>query len=230
MSDDKKSKTPKDTHYANLRRRNGHAEPYRVKYWALGNEVYGSWQVGQMTKERYAEEAAQWAKAIRLLDPDACLVLCGETGLSGWDAHVLAECAHAVDMHSIHMYTSGGADDHVANAVAPRAAERAIRTAAALADVARVERAIRDGAAHRDDKEWPPPAPKICFDEWNVWDMDGAPGVDGAEQTYTLSDALAVGAWLNVLVRQSRWLGMANIAQSVNVISPLRTSTKGLVR
>jgi alpha-N-arabinofuranosidase len=29
----------KDTYYANLRRKNGHPEPYNVKYWALGNEV-----------------------------------------------------------------------------------------------------------------------------------------------------------------------------------------------
>ena len=41
---------------------------------------------------------------------------------------------------------------------------------------------------------------------------------------YTLSDALAVGVWLNVFVRQSKYIGMANIAQSVNVIAPLMTT------
>lgn len=34
-----------DTHYANMRRENGHPEPYNVKYWALGNETWGDWQV-----------------------------------------------------------------------------------------------------------------------------------------------------------------------------------------
>jgi alpha-L-arabinofuranosidase len=53
-----------------------------------------------------------------------------------------------------------------------------------------------------------------------VWDPERAPGEQGAEELYTLSDALAVAVWLNVFVRQSRHLGMANIAQSVNVISP----------
>jgi alpha-L-arabinofuranosidase len=43
-----------------------------------------------------------------------------------------------------------------------------------------------------------------------------------------LSDTLAVGVWLNVFVRQSKYIGMANIAQSVNVISPLMTSQKGI--
>jgi alpha-L-arabinofuranosidase len=47
---------------------------------------------------------------------------------------------------------------------------------------------------------------------------------------YTLSDALAVGVWLNIFVRQAKYLGMANIAQSVNVISPLMTSKKGIVK
>jgi alpha-L-arabinofuranosidase len=74
------------------------------------------------------------------------------------------------------------------------------------------------------------PRPKICFDEWNVWDPARAIGSQGAEERYTLSDALAVGVWLNVFVRQARWLGMCNLAQSVNVISPLITNAHGLVR
>lgn len=49
----------RDTYYANLRRANGHPEPYRVKYWALGNEVWGPWQVEQMTKEDYSKKAIQ---------------------------------------------------------------------------------------------------------------------------------------------------------------------------
>jgi alpha-N-arabinofuranosidase len=35
----------KDTYWANKRRENGHEEPYNVKYWALGNEIWGPWQV-----------------------------------------------------------------------------------------------------------------------------------------------------------------------------------------
>jgi alpha-N-arabinofuranosidase len=47
---------------------------------------------------------------------------------------------------------------------------------------------------------------------------------------YTLSDALAVAVWLNVFIRQSQYIGMANIAQSVNVISPLMTHPEGIVK
>lgn len=207
----------RDTYYANLRRANGHAEPYNVKYWALGNEIWGPWQVEQASKEDYAKKAFQWAKALRLLDPSLCLILCGETGHSSWDHHVLKECVSVVDMHSIHIYTASSS--HLPNVTAPLSAERAIQTAAALIDVARIENKVPPGKART----------RICFDEWNVWDPERAPGEQGAER-YTLSDALAVAVWLNVFVRQARYVGMANLAQTVNVISPLLTTRDSVVR
>ena len=121
-------------------------------------------------------------------------------------------------MHSIHMYTTS--HDHHANALAPLAAERAIEITSSLIDLARVENNVPTEQ----------PRPTICFDEWNVWDPMRAEGSEGAEEEYTLSDALAVGVWLNVFVRKSRDVGMACIAQSVNVISPLMTSKDGITK
>ncbi|KAG5994499.1 hypothetical protein E4U43_003218, partial [Claviceps pusilla] len=96
----------------------------------------------------------------------------------------------------------------------PRSAERAIEITAGLIDLARIENGVPPTARRQ----------RICFDEWNVWDPERAPGEEGGEERYNLSDALAVAAWLNVFVRQSKHVGMANIAQSVNVISPLMTT------
>ena len=59
----------KDTYYANLRRANGREKPYNVKYWALGNEMWGPWQVGEQTKEVYAQQAFQWAKGNKISYP-----------------------------------------------------------------------------------------------------------------------------------------------------------------
>lgn len=171
-----------------------------------------------MTAEDYSKKAFQWGKALKLLDPSLCLILCGETGHSSWDYKVLSSCIQYADMHSIHIYTSG--KEHLSNVTAPLSAERAIETAAALIDIARIEKNIPPSVKQT----------KICFDEWNVWDPTRAPGEQGAEELYTLSDALGVAVWLNVFVRQSKWMGMANIAQSVNVISPLMTSKNGVVR
>lgn len=44
-----------DTHYANLRRQNGREKPYGVKYWALGNEVWGPWSVDTDTHLPFIE-------------------------------------------------------------------------------------------------------------------------------------------------------------------------------
>jgi alpha-N-arabinofuranosidase len=221
----------RNSYYANLRRKNGREKPYNVKYWALGNECWGPWQVEQMTKEDYAKKAWQWAKALKLLDPTITLILCGETGYSSWDYYVLNQCVkwsvHGlsgdttksfIDMHSIHIYTAD--NEHLPNATAPRAAERAIQMTSALIDLARIENKVPETV----------PRPTICFDEWNVWDPVRAPGEEGAEEKYTLSDALAVAVFLNGFIRQAKDMGMANIAQSVNVISPLMTSKDGLIK
>ncbi|KAK1819107.1 hypothetical protein LTR12_006422 [Friedmanniomyces endolithicus] len=221
----------KDTYYANLRCKHGRNQPYNVKYWALGNETWGPWQVEQMTKEDYAKKAYQWAKALKLVDPSIVLILCGETGHSEWDFYTLKECVRfdlhglggsttssLIDMHSIHIYTAS--NDPVKNAIAPRSAERAIEICAGLIDLARIQNNVPATV----------PRQTICFDEWNVWDPARAIGEEGAEEKYTLSDALAVAIWLNVFIRQSKHVGMANIAQSVNVISPLMTTTDGVVK
>ena len=193
--------------------------------------MYGPWQVAAMTKEDYAKKAYQWAKALKLLDPNIVLILCGETGFSSWDYYVLNQCikwdAHAlagdkgkalIDMHSIHLYTAD--KEHLPNATAPRAAEKAIQITSGLIDLARIENKVPETV----------PRPMICFDEWNVWDPVRAPGEQGAEEKYTLSDALAVSVFLNAFIRQAKDVGMANIAQSVNVISPLMTNKDGVMK
>jgi alpha-N-arabinofuranosidase len=119
----------------------------------------------------------------------------------------------------------------LANAVSPKAAERAIEITAALIDLARCDFDY-DGyfTGVIDTKPKSSKRPKICFDEWNIWDPVRAPGDKGAEELYDLSDALAVAVWLNVFIRQSKYIGMATIAQSVNVIAPLMTSERGIVK
>jgi alpha-L-arabinofuranosidase len=71
-----------------------------------------------------------------------------------------------------------------------------------IPDLARIENKVPETV----------PRPTICFDEWNVWDPVRAPGEEGAEEKYTLSDALAVAVFLNGFIRQAKDMGMANIA------------------
>jgi alpha-L-arabinofuranosidase len=131
-------------------------------------------------------------------------------------------------MHSIHYYSMGRS--HWKNISSVYGAERAIQVCSSLIDLARCE---VDMSPYPDVslismKPKSDTRPTICFDEWNVWDPERAPGNKGAEEVYTLSDGLAVAIWLNVFIRNSKEIGMATIAQSVNVISPLMTSPNGL--
>ncbi len=142
------------TYWADRRRDNGHPEPYNVPYWGLGNEIYGDWQVGQMSADEYVGTASRWAKALRRLDPDIKLVSCGLNGWDEWDRVVIDGLASLVDLHSLHLYT--GSDDYWTDVLSPYQSERAIiYTSTLLRRAAYLQRLPR--------------APKIAYDEWNVW-------------------------------------------------------------
>jgi len=201
-----------DTYFADLRRRNGHPEPYGVKYWGLGNEMYGFWQIGHKEAREYALFAREAAKLMKRVDPSIKLVSCGWDGLHDWDRIVLDILAPHVDYHSIHIYT--GSDDHYLNIAQVHLAERCIQAAWALIQQARHEQRL----AHDI---------RIAYDEWNVWFRERA---EGLEERYNLSDALAVATYLNIFQRHPEKLGMANLAQLVNVIAPIFTNPEGLFR
>ncbi|HTW05869.1 MAG TPA: alpha-L-arabinofuranosidase C-terminal domain-containing protein [Acidimicrobiales bacterium] len=194
------------SYWADRRRANGHEGPYGVPYWGLGNEMYGDWQVGQLSAQEYVSTAARWAKAIRRLDPKARLVSCGLNGWSDWDRAVIDGLVDLVDLHSLHVYT--GSKDYWENLVSPYQAERGIACASALLGrAAYLQRAKR--------------APKVAFDEWNVWYRTD----DGSlEERYSFTDALAVATYLNIFIRHSHQVSMANLAQMVNAIAPIVTT------
>jgi alpha-N-arabinofuranosidase len=204
-----------NTYWANLRRANGHPEPYGVRYWGLGNEMYGDWQIGGMNAHEYVAAARRFAKIMRLTDPTIELVSCGQWGFTDWDRIVIDGLADLVRYHSIHLYT--GSSDYLRNVLQPHQADRALRICEALIERARYSQRIKRPIG-------------IAYDEWNVWyrtrNAEGRQG--GLEERYDLSDALAVACFLNVFVRHCRSVELANIAQLVNVIAPVFTSQTGV--
>jgi alpha-L-arabinofuranosidase len=204
-----------NTHWANLRRKHGHDGPYRVKYWGLGNEMYGTWQIGARSAEDYVRAARQFAHVMRLTDPSIQLVGCGHNGWSEWDRIVVEGIGDLIDYHSIHLYT--GSRDYYTNVFHPHQADRALRICEALIERVRYERQI-------------PHPIHIAYDEWNVWYRERSPEARraGLEERYDLADALAVAAYLNIFIRHCRSVRMANLAQMVNVIAPVVTGPQGL--
>lgn len=60
-----------------IRTRNGHPAPYGVKYWDIGNEPYGQWQLGRTDLKYYLLKHNEFAKAMREVDPSITLLASG---------------------------------------------------------------------------------------------------------------------------------------------------------
>jgi alpha-L-arabinofuranosidase len=96
-----------DTDYTRQRARNGHAEPYGVKYWGLGNEVYGRWQMGYRSASAYAADAREHARFMHQVDPSLKFVAVGLTDdRQGWTEEVLKAVGDRIDYLSFHLYGS----------------------------------------------------------------------------------------------------------------------------
>ena len=65
------------TKWGSRRAANGHPEPYRVRYWSIGNEMYGRWQLGHMAPAQYAVKHRLFAEAMRRVDPSIYIVAPG---------------------------------------------------------------------------------------------------------------------------------------------------------
>ena len=155
-------------------------------------------------------EATRWARAIKMLDPQAQLVSCGMNGWNDWDRVVIDGMAPLVDFHSLHIYT--GADDYWTNVLAPHQAERAIACARTLIERTAYVKKIAQ-------------PPRIAYT--NEERACSAPDHGTLEERYNFADALAVGTYLNIFTRNCDWVRMANLAQMVNAMVPTVTTGDG---
>ena len=194
-----------DTPMGKLRAENGHPEPFEVKWWSIGNEMYGGWQLGHMPLEQYIAKHNRFAKAMRAEDPSIKLIAVGSIG--PWSEGMMSECADQMDSLSEHFYCQEipGLASHVKQI--PDAVRR-------IADAHRRYRREFDSLKGKDIR--------IALDEWNYW---YGPHVFGELGTrYFLKDALGIAAGLHEYARQSDIYLMANYAQTVNVIGCIKTS------
>jgi alpha-N-arabinofuranosidase len=193
-----------DTPMGKLRAKNGHPQPYGVKYWSVGNEMYGGWQLGHMPLERYVEKHNQFAEAMRKIDPSIKLIAVGSVGK--WSEAMLSHCAGQMDLMSEHFYCGEKKD-----------------LAAHVRQIPDNVRRIAE-AHRRYRREIPALAGKdirVALDEWNYWYGPEVFGQIGPR--YYLKDALGIAAGLNEFARQSDICFMANYAQTVNVIGCIKT-------
>jgi alpha-L-arabinofuranosidase len=111
-----------------LRAQNGHAEPYRIVWWGIGNEMYGEWQLGHIFIDQYVLKHNQFAGAMRAVDPAIKLIASGATPFEtsttarhhrkplpaklpyeygskqDWSYNLLEHCSDNIDFLAEHLY------------------------------------------------------------------------------------------------------------------------------
>ncbi len=249
-----------NTHYARLRAANGHPEPYGVRYWGLGNEVYGAWQMGHRSAEQYAADAREHARFMRLVDPSIRLVGVGWHGGGqasrgeAWTRALLQQAGPLLDYVSIHLY---GASCHLFAASREEEYEAVVAQPLAFETELRAYAELVRREARRAGVERPL---ALALDEWNMRHLEPAswplpqPGADGdvapramppAAQASghplrvnrwsprTLADALFYAGVFHALQRCSGLpvpVGMANTVNLVNANAPIVVRPAGVVK
>lgn len=194
-----------DTPMGKLRAQNGHPEPYGVKWWAVGNEMYGSWQIGHISLTEYVKKHNKMAEAIWKVDPNAKLVAVGSVGK--WSEAMLKVCSDYMNLISEHIYVKEDKDVVRHTKLLSREIKR-------VADEHRKYRRDINELAGKDIR--------IAMDEWNYWYGNYIYGELGVR--YYLKDGLGVATGLHEYFRNSDLYFMANYAQTVNVIGAIKTS------
>lgn len=209
---------PSGTYWSDLRIANGHKEPYNIKYWCVGNEMDGPWQICHLDAVDYGKKALETMKIMKWTDDSIKTVVCGSATTDiptypEWDRIVLEHTYDYADYISIHRYYEnfGNDDDFLASFYDMDAF---IKTSTATCDYVK--------AYKRSSKTM-----MLSFDEWNIWyqqnqkphPWERAPRL--LEDKYSLLDALAFGGLAITLLNHADRVKVACLAQLVNVIAPI---------
>ncbi len=219
--------------YAKQRIANGYEKPHKVKYWSIGNENYGYWEIGAKSADEWGRLVRESAKMMMHVDAEAQLSAAALSDID-WNINLLKNCGRYLDWISIHQYW-----DMMAEVNAPAAYEECM---AFTKDIARSVDDVRGilTAMKLEDKI------KIAFDEWNLrsWHHPNVhtirQGVAAADyvmprdknddnSTYTMADAVFAACFLNAMNRNCDIVGMANFAPILNTRGCIYSYDKGIV-
>lgn len=216
-----------DTIGGGWRLKNGNAQPYGVKYWCVGNEMFGPWQLGFMQMQHYTQKHNLVATAMWKVDPTLALTAVGDLDMINKDNDpeqaksgktcsriMLEECADHMTILSEHFYrgrvpwTKEGRTDLVTHVGMLRESIR---------QKAEGHRKLQASLPNLKGRMVP-----ITLDEWNYWHRESAYGELGC--IYELADGLGVAEGLHEFYRQTDIIRMAHYAQTVNVIGAIKTN------
>ncbi|KJC35073.1 alpha-N-arabinofuranosidase [Bradyrhizobium sp. LTSP849] len=221
---------PGGSAWSDLRRAHGWEKPHNVRFWCLGNEMDGPWQMEHKSADAYGTIAREAAKMMRWVDPTIELAACGSSGrnmptFGQWEDAVIEHTFDHAEYISLHTYLNNYKQDAASFLASSDLMDNFIDEVVALADAVAAKR--------RSSKRM-----MLSFDEWNVWYRtrrnradrvkEGWPVAPSIlEEIYTMEDALAFGGACISLLNHADRVRTACLAQLVNAIAPIMTETGG---
>lgn len=208
---------------AELRKKNGHEEPWKVDYFGVGNENWGCG--GNMTPDFYANMYRRYQTYVRNYDPEKPIqkVCCGaNVDDYHWTKHVLNTCydhtpeqLHGfMDHISLHYYVHPEGWDIKGSATvfSEECWYKTLKKALYMDTLINRHSSIID--QYDPDKKV-----GLSVDEWGTW-FTCEPGTNPGflYQQNTMRDALVAGITLNIFNKHCDRVKMACIAQMVNVL------------
>ena len=209
--------TADNGHMAELRERNGRKEPWKVKYFGIGNEAWGCG--GNMTPEYYSNVYRTFSTYLRNYSGNRLYKIA--SGASDydydWTETVMKAVGNRMNGISLHYYTCKGWTGSKGSATVFTDDEYYETIGKCL----EIEPVIKRHAAIMDSID-PQKRIGLLVDEWGTW-FDEEPGTVRGHlfQQNTLRDAIVAGLSLNVFHRYTDRVKMANIAQVANVLQSM---------
>lgn len=202
---------------ARWRAENGRSEPWRLKYFGVGNENWGCG--GNMRPEYYADIYRRFQTYIRNYGENKVYkVACGSHDANyRWTEVLMQEAARYMDGLSLHYYTVPHTWAQKGSATQFDEADWFITLKKALV----MDELVRNHSEIMDRYD-PERRIGLIVDEWGTW-YDVEPGTNPGflYQQNSLRDALVAGVTLNIFNQHCQRVHMANLAQTINVLQSL---------
>ncbi len=204
-----------DSPMSNLRRKNGRQEPWRLRYFAVGNENWGCG--GNMDPYYYANTYKKYATYVRQYDSDKPVykVACGPNSEDyHWTEELMKNARWMMNGLALHYYTVTHSWGQKGSATEFDENEYYI----CLRKAYKIEEIIRRHLEIMNRYD-PEKRVDLIVDEWGTW-HDVEPGTNPGflYQQNTMRDAVVAALSLNIFNKHSDRIKMCNIAQTVNVL------------
>ena len=200
------------------RKANGHAEPWALPYFGVGNESWGCG--GNMTAEYYANEYRRYQTYVRQYRPDMKIykIACGPNDFNyGWTEVLMRQAARYMDGLSLHYYTVPHEWNHKGHALGFTREDYYDTLQKAL----RIDEIITRHCAIMDQYD-PQKRVGLIVDEWGTWyDVEEGTNPGFLYQQNSMRDAMVAGLSLNIFNKHCDRVHMANIAQMINVLQAM---------